>query len=129
MIFLLCLSQIGLVIYVHCMQRAILRAGLLKYHSKTFLRKLRKNCSLWDHFTGFYLIHGDIHKKKVTTRTLIAINLNLLSTPFLLIAIILFSLDFLSYNSIEIIVAILCAKDFAILTTILFFGKFWYKKY
>ena len=75
------LLKIGTALYVHILQRTVLRIWARQYHSKSFIQKMKKEAPFPARVTCTYLLRDSKFQRRDIKRYLLILNINLLGIP------------------------------------------------
>lgn len=115
MIVFLSILSISMTLYLHYLQRAYLISCLREQHSLSFIKKLKKDSTRIEWFTGIYLLKGGKLKEPWLKPVLFTINTNLFSIGIVLLLGIFAFLSVISDLVLQKIYVILLFKDIIVL--------------
>ena len=106
-------------LYLHILLRNYILACLRRKHSLTFLKKCKKSTSLFQWFTGFYLLKDNLLPERWLRPVLYAVNISLLSIPLASLVGVLVLSTAIAVESFRTICTLFLFKDIAVLCVLI----------
>ena len=111
LVILVAFSEVVVKLYLYYLHSLLVWGALKKYHSKSYIKKSKKNRSLSQRFSGEYIDYDVYHKERWLKPSIRIININLLDIVIVVVASSLTITSILSMDVFHELCAILSIKD------------------